>query len=72
MERDTAWGTSAESTRVRKWGCVWEVTQSVSPRVTGYAEGMKAGMLMTDEPGFYDEKQGFGIRIENTYYILWV
>lgn len=25
---------------------------------------------MTDEPGFYDETRGFGIRIENTLHIL--
>ena len=27
-------------------------------------------MTMTDEPGYYDEKRGFGIRIENTMHIL--
>lgn len=25
---------------------------------------------MTDEPGYYDEEGGYGIRIENTLYIL--
>ena len=27
-------------------------------------------MTMTDEPGYYDEKRGFGVRIENTMHIL--
>lgn len=27
-------------------------------------------MTMTDEPGYYDENRGFGIRIENTMNIL--
>lgn len=27
-------------------------------------------MTMTDEPGYYDETRGFGIRIENTMNIL--
>ena len=25
---------------------------------------------MTDEPGYYDEERGFGVRIENTLHIL--
>lgn len=25
---------------------------------------------MTDEPGYYDEEKGFGVRIENTLHIL--
>ena len=29
-------------------------------------------MTMTDEPGYYDEKRGFGIRIENTMHILFL
>lgn len=27
-------------------------------------------MTMTDEPGYYDEERGFGVRIENTLHIL--
>lgn len=27
-------------------------------------------MTITDEPGYYDEEKGFGVRIENTLYIL--
>ena len=33
-------------------------------------EGFAAGMTMTDEPGYYDEERGFGVRIENTLHIL--
>lgn len=29
-------------------------------------------MTMTDEPGYYDETRGFGIRIENTMNILFL
>lgn len=35
-----------------------------------YKNGFQYGMTMTDEPGFYDETRGFGIRIENTMNIL--
>lgn len=42
----------------------------MSCRESKYKEGFVAGMTMTDEPGFYDEKRGFGVRIENTMHIL--
>lgn len=42
----------------------------MSCRESKYKEGFTAGMTMTDEPGYYDEKRGFGVRIENTMHIL--
>lgn len=44
--------------------------KSVSTRTNAYKEGFAAGMTMTDEPGYYDEERGFGVRIENTLHIL--
>ena len=58
---------------------VHEGPQGVSSHVRSYAGGMKAGMTMTIEPGYYEEASedgasgggggggGFGIRIENVY-----
>ena len=43
----------------------------MSIRLGKYTDGLKAGMTMTDEPGYYDAERGFGIRIENTLHILY-
>ena len=34
-----------------------------------YYSKLEEGMVITIEPGYYDRKEGFGIRIEDTYII---
>ncbi|MBI4243115.1 MAG: M24 family metallopeptidase [Planctomycetes bacterium] len=36
---------------------------------TGYMKPLKAGMVITIEPGYYSKKDGFGIRIEDMYLV---
>lgn len=43
---------------------VHEGPHSVSPRFTNH-EPLRAGMVLSNEPGFYDAELGFGVRIEN-------
>jgi Xaa-Pro aminopeptidase len=47
---------------------VHEGPQSISPRPGSFDTGLKRGMTITDEPGYYEEGEGatgFGIRIED-------
>lgn len=43
---------------------VHEGPQSISPRIGSNGTGLKEGMIVSNEPGYYEDGQ-FGIRIEN-------
>eukprot|EP01137_Pigoraptor_chileana_P003654 Opistho-2@44147 len=44
--------------------CVHEGPQRISHQFSGEPSGLQAGMVVTDEPGYYEDGS-FGIRIEN-------
>ena len=45
------------------------VGMAVHDSQAGYREPLKAGMVITIEPGWYDKDNGYGIRIEDTYLV---
>lgn len=50
---------------------VHEGPQSISPRVASNRAALEPGMIVSNEPGYYEEGQeGFGIRIENLLYVV--
>ncbi|PXF45313.1 putative Xaa-Pro aminopeptidase P [Gracilariopsis chorda] len=48
---------------------VHEGPHSISPRISSNYAGLKAGMIVSNEPGYYEDGH-FGIRIENLLYVV--
>lgn len=48
---------------------VHEGPQSISPRIGSNRAGLKAGMILSNEPGYYEDGN-FGIRIENLLVVV--
>ena len=48
---------------------VHEGPQSISARFAN-TEPLRAGMVLSNEPGFYDAELGFGVRIENLLIVV--
>lgn len=48
---------------------VHEGPQSISPRIGSNKAGLKPGMIVSNEPGYYEDGS-FGIRIENLLYVV--